>query len=296
MTIKELEEAVKKANRNLLGSLKLQGASAAVKGEINSELAAVRERLGEDDRWPFSGTIGDLRDPDCCFCGTLRNQHSVTEDEYSKLLILNSANGSIKRGRTAVGCAIDEATEKDKRDLSVIVAVGINYGQQGTTDYLNSSRLFSGIYDSTEMRPRLNAALEALRKDCSRDDLPKADEYHLVATNFFPWITARAWGALGLNSIEETLVIKCFGYPDPVTVLCDELKTWDDPLLVFHGAENAVPYLGLELCRRLATQKALVVGTLFTSNLAPGWRPLSNAAALRRKKITREDVLTQQIE
>lgn len=194
---------------------------------------------------------------------------------------------------------IDEEPSRDLTDdLPVVVAIGINYGQGG--EYLGRP-FIKGVFDVTKMRRRFENAVASIgTAACDIRDLQTG--YHLVAANFFPWITAVSWREHGFNAIEEALFIRCFGYSDPFWHLLDLLDTlvtadggtryW----LVFHGAQNAVPYMAVELLAHLQNHKnwgarlePKLEQIIFSDNLAYP-PPVYNAVKLCRRRVSREDV------
>jgi hypothetical protein len=86
----------------------------------------------------------------------------------------------------------------------------------------------------------------------------KTPPFHLVAVNFFPWVTRHEWTELNLNAIAEALVLRCWGYDHPAKHIADLIDLIgakkpgtsaladEIPFVVFHGANCAVPYLALE--------------------------------------------------
>lgn len=162
----------------------------------------------------------------------------------------------------AVGSIIDDDLHSKEEDLPVIIAVGINYGQG--SDYLLGN---VGLLDSTKMRSKLLKVLESLRKECA--NFPESKSFHLVAANFFPWITDNSWGEYALNSIEEMALIKCIGHEDPCEHVAELISSLEEtaPLtaVVFHGANNSVPFLGDALLRSV---KSRAFNAIFCDNLA----------------------------
>ena len=230
------------------------------------------------------------RDP--CFCGRVRKRDTTGLD-YARHLLLKLTDPDLRRTGVAwVGSVIDNNASVDLTDdLPVVVAIGINYGQGGK--YLRPS-FIKGVLDETEMRPRFaNAAAQIGKAECKTASLQR---YHLVAANFFPWITAVNWLEHGFNAIEEALFIRCFGYSDPIKPLIDLIVTAIDEAqhakesrsywLIFHGAQNAVPYMAFDLLTAMQKHKDWVsrMGPnlqeiVFSDNLAYP-PPVSNAVKL----------------
>jgi hypothetical protein len=127
------------------------------------------------------------------------------------------------------------------------------------------------------MSGRLNEALYA----CG-DARKYPEHFHLVATNFFPWITNLRWSQHNFNSIEEAIFLDCVGYKNPFSHLDYLFQALDGSLayLIFHGANNAVPYLGIDFARRHCTNTTIPAPPkiVFCDNLAPvpNHHPLNN--------------------
>ncbi len=172
-------------------------------------------------------------------------------------LITVSATVPPTLARVAVAAVIDEASNQaplNAGDWPVVLVVGINYGQQGSHNYVASP---PDLYDRTNMRAKLQATAAMLAPHGCVN--LAADGYHLVAANFFPWITNAPWMACTPNNITEQLLIRYFGWPSPlgfVALLIQQLqvacRTCQHGLthIVFHGANNAVPSLGGGLVSR----------------------------------------------
>lgn len=202
-----------------------------------------------------------------CFSGTLKGVRADCGDLSRHLL----------DPRTPVTARVDDWSRTEPlTDCDVIIAVGINYGQ---------SAVASGIYDETRMRPHLDGAFELLKKHlrpgCIRSELPLPKSYHLVAYNFFPWLTSAPWSELGINAIEEALLVYCLGYSGvfkPLDELLKKIKSAGGKIkwVVFHGANNAVAALGTAFCQTLHPVNRPEI--LFCDNLA--WKVASNSVAL----------------
>ena len=215
------------------------------------------------------------------------------------VIILGKTSGS-QGAKVAVVATIDDATKKSDEDLPVVLAVGINYGQGDK--YLKGG---VGLWDKTMMRGKLDRAIKVIadetRKPCVHPSFPKPERYHLVATNFFPWITHKSWRACKFNSIEEMLLIYCHGFSDPfahIEKICQKVQ--EEPAkeekkmagLVFHGADNAVPLLGAEFLRtRTASEwQETRPDIIFCDNLARSGAPIRNAVRLCGRRLGRPDV------
>jgi len=224
-----------------------------------------------------------------CFCG-------VPEQNLDDAIILQNPSGTL-RGKVAVVATIDDATKPNGMDkkLPVVLAVGINYGQMGASNYLATP---VPLWDQTGMRPRLDQAVALIEskteKNCAHPPFPKPGRYHLVATNFFPWITQNSWLSYNFNAIEETLLIGCHGFCDPFThieAICEAIGAKLQGV-VFHGANNAVPYMGADFLRtRMAKKwKAERPDIIFCDNLGGSIRGIVNAVRLCGQRQCRPGV------
>lgn len=189
-------------------------------------------------------------------CGFTKSGMASDCDFVKRWLMLKSGVGVSDSCCVAVGAAIDaEPNINPENDMPVILAVGINYGQDNpeTCHYATHG---VPIIDETKLRAKLTDTFERLHAQACMESGPPA-RYHLVAANFFPWITNKSWSELGLNSIEESALIHSLTYTgsagqrDPalvVTLLINELLNAGERFhsVVFHGANNAVPYLGAQ--------------------------------------------------
>ena len=194
----------------------------------------------------------------------------------------------------AVGAVLDDAPTAPKLDLDVVVAVGINYTQFSGPDC--AAKVLAPGWRSTDMRKRLDLALTYLDGACfggtiKRRFAGKIPPFHLVAVNFFPWVTRKKWTKVIPNAIAEALVLRCWGYDHPAKHIADligsiaasnagtDTLAGQVPLVVFHGAGCAVPYLALETIRLLAPGNVRT-NYVFCDNLTlPGSR-LRNAVTL----------------
>ncbi len=229
-----------------------------------------------------------------CFCG-ITNGGYHNGSELEEVIILRDPNSNPPEGKVAVVATIDDATKPsgEDKDLPVVLAVGINYGQGA--NYLANPSL---VWNSTRMRARLDQAValaeSTTEKNCAHPPFPKPGRYHLVATNFFPWITQESWSDYGFNSIEEMLLIHCHGFRDPfahIEAICRRLEK-ELYGLVLHGAKNAVPLLGAEFLRTCMASEWRENGPdiVFCDNLAPSQNPkIYNAVRICRLRSTRTD-------
>lgn len=183
---------------------------------------------------------------------------------------------TLSDGRSvAVGAVIDSSTEGRQEDLPVVLAVGINYGQ-GNYYISNTVPIFD---KKMNMRPRLNLALDHLTgSECTTKLQELGGAFHLVAANFFPWVTTKAWSAFQFNGIEEATLIHCCGHQSPTDYIQDLIDRIAPVTVVFHGANNAVPYLGG--CVYREALEPFDLDTIFCDNLAHG-RGMSNSIKLK---------------
>lgn len=157
----------------------------------------------------------------------------------------------------AVFSVVDEADGARPEELPVMLCVGINYGQDAR--YL---RRLQPLQDNTGMRTNLISAFKL-----SGHAIPKS--FHLVAANFFPWITRVNWQDLALNCLHSALLLRAFGYSDPTTHMSNLVALIDPEWLVFHGVGNSVPVLSLQMLNQFGGTRPSV---LLCDNLG---RPVS---------------------
>lgn len=188
------------------------------------------------------------------WCGTLAGDFDVAQ--------IQEPGSGIS---VATGAVIDSGTEQGADDLPVIVAVGMNYWQFG----IASSHWPLPGWRKTGMRPRLDNALQFLAKECGSLDF--AGGYHLLAANFFPWVTRKPWGKIRVNQLGEAMALFSSGVPAPakhIARLAQKLKDGGDaPALCFHGVNNAVPALALEVVQEVRANH-IATEIFFTDNLA----------------------------
>ncbi|MBX3741232.1 MAG: hypothetical protein KF712_09600 [Akkermansiaceae bacterium] len=218
--------------------------------------------------------------PGKCFCGLTSKSYKSSTDYLDTCLVLQTPDNR-DSGLVAAGAVID--SNSSDADLPVVLVVGINYGQGSS--YLNSS---IPISDDTKMRDRLGRVIGHLKDNgCPPGHMDDDTEFHLVAANFFPWITSQSWSSFDFNSIEESALIRCWGYKCPIAYiesLFDEFEGAKNlEAIVFHGANNATSYLGNCLISRLRDTGKLDnnLEIIFCDNLAPGFSPrISNGIKL----------------
>lgn len=196
--------------------------------------------------------------------------------------------GEIQHGTTsvAVGAVIDDTVFSDD-DLPVVVAVGINYWQFGK----NSQPWVKQGWRATKMRRRLDEAMRMLDGKCG---FKSADRYHLVAVNFFPWITRSPWSNIP-NSLTEALALYCWGIPKAPELIATLIKQLDTgaaeaaPIVAMHGVNNAVPALSLRVVQSVNEPTPSSVRFIYSDNLGYA-APPRNVAVLSnsiRRHLTR---------
>jgi len=229
-----------------------------------------------------------------CHCGKFTGQGIFPNE-----IVHPVSNDSL-----AVGAVLDATPIAPGLDLDVVVAVGINYTQFSKK---NGSAAMVGLpaWRAAGMRPRLDLTLTYLDGACFGGTIEKRfagkiPRFHLVAVNFFPWVTRDQWTQIGrtktgektnLNAIAEALVLRCWGYDHPATHIAGLIDSiaaispgtnalaGDLPFVVFHGADCAVPYLAIETIRMLALGNVRT-NYVFCDNLTlPGFH-LRNAVTL----------------
>ena len=128
----------------------------------------------------FPGGGATLKSGGACHSGKLRGQTNSCQD-LARHITLEQTGNIPTKGRVAVGWVLDDDVETKDKQLPVIVAVGINYGQGGV--YLKKQ---VGWRDPTQMRTRLKKAGEVVRgpgtDECPFAQFPRP--FHLVAGNF----------------------------------------------------------------------------------------------------------------
>jgi hypothetical protein len=248
------------------------------KSTLEKLLGSRVNRNEREERWasvsvPVKGGGGDASGGHC-YCGTTSHS-SNCGDLISRCLDLQDASASLTR--VAVGSVLDQAS--GGKDLPIVLVVGINYGQ-GCQYACNPTLLV----EDTRMLSRTMKVLKSLSADgCSKRLAPLEQSFHLVSANFFPWITYSSWGESGfLNSIEESILLECVGYEDPVDHVSGLIDRVKPDAVIFHGANNIVPYLGIKVSK---TPSSLGSDSSFIlcDNLAPPGTKISNALVLCRK-------------
>lgn len=165
-------------------------------------------------------------------------------------------NLNVKKAMTAVLSVIDSANGTEESDVfPVVLCVGINYGQQGGRKNYSKGQ---GLCDNTGMRKNLQSALNLANVTMS------LDESHLVAANFFPWITLKSWQNVAPNCLVSALLLRSFGFEDPSSDMASLIDLLQPSCLVFHGVGNDVPMLALETLQKCQwkTPKVLLCDNL----------------------------------
>lgn len=262
MTTTELKNAVEQFNRETFG--KLLGAV---------ELAPEPPPSGTASIGSSPEAIGSSIRRDC-FCGGTSKGYRSARDFVDTCLTLTDAQGT--RGSVSVGVVIDAATAQPDEDLPIVIAVGINYGQ-------GAGYLKGGVptFAPTGLLPKLKRVYQSLAgSSCSARDLD--EPFHLVAANFFPWITSQPWASYNFNCIEEAALLFCCGHADPQEYILELIRRINPVAVVFHGANNSVPFMGAEVVRRsIAEDPSPTFEVVFSDNLAGSFQPgVSNAIRL----------------
>jgi len=289
MTLGELKKIVNANNRNALRPFRT---SEDQESDSAGQVVEAEGPDGDSVRTCYGCFDQFAEDP--CFCGWFRSGwfrkwpwaglDPVCGRDLAELVLLEDVKKAPgRKARVRIGTVIHSTNAKpnlnEPRERTVLL-IGINYGQDPNgTEYLRTLRdpptLFAnGPFNDTRMAGKAEAALQQFRQDQTNQcalDVPKEGKYWLVAANFFPWITRGRWRDLKLNSIQESLFVHCHGYPDPFAHIVDLVQRMGSELAVilFHGANNIVPYLGAEFVRRYAGSVRCPPAFAFTDNLAP---------------------------
>lgn len=229
------------------------------------------------------------RSPSCInvseLCGQLCG-FTNTADDVTQLLDkwLLLQDQSQKTRRVAVGSVVDIGSNPQD-DLPVVLAVGINYGQG---DWYADNPV--PLEDNTQLRGQAFRTLHQLKiSNCCLED---TGSFHLAAANFFPWITKWSWS--GLNSIEEAILLRCAQLYDPVRHVVSLIQKMEPQVVMFHGANNAVPGLGLKVVEAIPGSERLSRKYVFSDNLAPPQRSVSNGVMIprppQRQYMHKEDI------
>jgi len=142
--------------------------------------------------------------------------------------------------------------------LDVLIVVGINYTQGSLRPNLplwtgcGMLRQIGGYLPQiVALHPPFQALLPATSVTASA--LP----FHIVVSNFFPFLTTQKWSTLR-KGLEEMLLIREFGFSDPVDHVIRMIVRIGTHCkgVVFHGAGNAVSLLADIVRDRLAVRGA----------------------------------------
>ena len=195
--------------------------------------------IGSNEDLGKSAAIEAVPDERGCFCGLLTGANQTAVGLAGKYLITPTRSPKKLHGVLNV---LDKGTQHTKQKLPVVVCVGINYGQIPRS-------VGTPLVDETNMGQRAVDAMALLTGTAPTCDVVLPVEFQLVATNVFPWLSIREWSAMGLNSIEEALLLHCFGDPDPVERIAGLITTIGVHSVFFHGANNCVSTMALPTVR-----------------------------------------------
>ncbi|MBW7893744.1 MAG: hypothetical protein H3C27_01420 [Opitutaceae bacterium] len=176
-------------------------------------------------------------DPSGEVAGVLRGERIVDID--AAIAKVCGESWSELTASQRVDAVVDQGTVGCPDDLPVVLAVGINYGQTKT-----------GHSAATCLRPGIAALNGILGRIRGRAD-PVPQRYHLVAWNLFPFLLRDPWAHYSFNAIEEALIVWRWGYVDWAQKIHDLADSLSACLVLFHGANNEVPYLGFGMVDRL---------------------------------------------
>lgn len=225
----ELLTIVDSHNRELLADLQSHRPHLlSSKPVLANDMASIRSTLFADSARCYNGKVKGLNDDDV-------------------LLAKRGINVDGLGNSVAVFSVVDETDGTRPEELPVMLCVGINYGQDSS--YL---KRLQPLKDKTGMRSNLISALKL-----SDQTVPKS--FHLVAANFFPWITPVTWQELALNCLHSALLLRAFGYSDPTKHLNGLAALLQPEWLVFHGVGNSVPVLGLQMLSQLGDTRQSVL-------------------------------------
>jgi len=167
-------------------------------------------------------------------------------------------------------------TSKEK----IVLAVGINYGQgchYCKPPWITPTPL--DWMDDTGMRPKINKLGTCSPCAGKGVGFPTDNDYHLIVFNIFPFITQLSWSGQELNGIEEAKLLQDYWHwaTNFLDLLFFDLKP---NLLIFHGANNAVPLFGMSYVSRPTFSRPSGTVAILCDNLAPSRRPILNCEIL----------------
>ena len=154
--------------------------------------------------------------------------------------------------------------------LDVLIMVGINYTQGSLRPNLpiwtrcGMLRQIGGYLPRiVALHPPFQALLPATSVTASA--LP----FHIVVSNFFPFLTTQKWSMLR-KGLEEMLLIREFGFSEPVDHVVQMIVRISTHCkgVVFHGAGNAVSLLADIVRDRLTVSGATPPAMFITDNLS----------------------------
>ena len=151
----------------------------------------------------------------------------------------------------AVFSVIDDSSSGSNVALDVVLCVGINYWQ-----FTSFRRPM--LVTNTGMRTNLMSSFK-LANQSAANSCRLPDHFHMVAANFFPWITSVRWETIIRNGIGESILMNTCGYDDPVRVIADLVDGIEPKWIVFHGTNNCVPILGMRVLQASKHKNAISV-------------------------------------
>jgi hypothetical protein len=170
----------------------------------------------------------------------------------------------------AVGHVLSDHS-KNSGPLKVLLVVGINYTQGSLPPGLPLWTRCGMLRQIQAYLPRI-AALDPTFQAVlpSTSGTPSALPFHIIVSNFFPFLTTKKWSQLRINRLEELLLIREFGFSDPVDHVVQLIGRICPHCLgvAFHGAGNAVPLLADIVRDGLTVRGATLPAMFMTDNLS----------------------------
>jgi len=201
--------------------------------------------------------------------------------------------------RMRIEACIDEWSKSRADDLPVVLAVGINHG--GDNDS-NQKAHINPPFTKLGIRPRLEEAFTLAISSIEGyhgNATPESGKYHLITFYLFPWLTREAFAELGLNPLEEALLIYGYGYSDPLRPLCvllDALHSNNGgktiPWVVFHGDSSIIPLTAT----RFAEQRKEDGPDVLICDDLNMLLPINNSVILERPYQTRADIADENVD